>query len=69
MDLVAIGKDEIILVDFKSDQNTTETKLLERYTVQLQQYSKVLSLSYPDKKVTAYLYSIENAQWIKVQQA
>ncbi len=69
MDLVAIGKDEIILVDFKSDQNTNETKLLERYTVQLQQYSKVLSLSYPDKKVTAYLYSIENAQWIKVPQA
>ena len=69
MDLVAIGDKEIILVDFKSDQNTNETKLLERYTVQLQQYSKVLSQSYPGKKVTAYLYSIENAQWVKVDQA
>ena len=69
MDLVAIGEKEIILVDFKSDQNTNETKLLERYTVQLQQYSKVLSLSYPGKKVIPYLYSIENAQWIKVPQA
>ena len=66
IDLVAIGEDEVIVVDFKSDQNVTSEELIDRYTAQMEAYTNALCKVYPNQKITCYIYSFELGEWIKV---
>ena len=60
MDYVAIGTESIILIDFKSDQNVSDSELHQRYDEQLHAYQSALAFMYPTHKIYAYLYSFQN---------
>ena len=59
MDFVAIGRTEIILIDFKTDRKTPE-QIREVYTPQLSAYVEALHYFYPDHTVRAYAWSFHN---------
>ena len=65
MDFVAIGDNQIILIDFKTD-NAPVNEIVRRYTQQITAYKKALRILYPDKQITAYLWSFHNDQEIKI---
>jgi len=65
IDFAAVGPDEIILIDFKTDR-TDPSVLLSRYTVQLQSYSTALKQIYPGRTVRAYLWSFTHNTAIPV---
>lgn len=66
MDYVAIHDQSIVLIDFKSDINVTETTLHELYDEQLLMYMKAIGVLYPSHQVQAYLYSLHLNQMIEV---
>ncbi len=57
IDFVAIGENEIILIDFKSDANVDEEELRQRYTKQLEIYKVALEKAYPSHSIQSFLYS------------
>lgn len=65
MDFVAIGKDKIYLVDYKTDNASIE-EIKKRYTPQLQTYIKALNIMYPNIPVEAYAYSLHHSQLIRI---
>ncbi|MCR4950628.1 MAG: UvrD-helicase domain-containing protein [Solobacterium sp.] len=65
MDFAAIGADEILLVDFKTDRKTPE-EILHAYTPQLNAYRKVLKALYPGRRISAYAWSFHNHSAIKI---
>ena len=67
IDFLAIDDKEIIIIDFKSDRNTTEQKLLETYSEQLNFYVSSLSNIYPNLIIKAYIYSFELDDAIQVR--
>ena len=65
MDFCAAGTDEVILIDFKTDACDAK-ELLKRYTAQLKEYRHALELLYPDRQVTAYIWSLHHSQEIRI---
>ncbi len=59
-DCVIFESDGIVIVDFKTDRNTTEQALIERYTKQLSLYAKAFSSNYkmPVKQCLLYSFSL-----------
>ena len=66
MDFVAIGKDEIILIDYKTNVNVTKDDLIVLYSRQMNIYKKVLFNKY-HLKVNSYLYSTYLKEFIIMQ--
>ena len=65
MDFAAIGKDEIVLIDFKTDR-ASEEEIREMYAPQLNTYRMVLQHFYPGYAVTAYAWSFHNDKAIQI---
>ena len=59
-DCVIFESDGIVIVDFKTDRNTTEQALTERYTKQLALYAQAFSSNYkmPVKQCVLYSFSL-----------
>jgi len=56
MDFVAIGENDIVLIDYKTNVNVDENTLKGLYTNQLETYKNILTKKY-QKPIRAYLYS------------
>ena len=67
MDFVAIGDDEIILIDFKTDHAEPED-IIERYSGQLNAYRRALHILYPDRPVKAYAWSLHSNAAILIEE-
>ena len=65
MDFAAIGKDEIILIDFKTDR-ASEDEIREMYAPQLNTYRIVLQHFYPDHAIRTYAWSFHNNKAIQI---
>ena len=59
MDLLMINDSEIIIVDYKTNRNTTKEELINLYSPQLDIYAKVMHESYPNHKISKYIYAFE----------
>ncbi len=59
MDFVAVGDDEVILIDFKTDRLSNE-QIREIYAPQLAAYTKACEYFWPDKTVRTYAYSLHS---------
>ena len=66
IDLLSVGDKEVYVIDFKSDKDTTEEKLIKRYEDQQNAYYKVVKSYYNDKKANLLLYSFELDKYIEV---
>jgi ATP-dependent helicase/nuclease subunit A len=66
MDMVALTKEDTILIDFKTDRVDSPEVLKELYTDQLKDYVRVLSQMRPEKPVKAYLYSLVLRSFIEI---
>lgn len=65
MDFIAVGKDSVILIDFKTDHAEQET-LLARYSEQLQMYRSSAEVMYPEKQISVYIYSLYLDRFIEI---
>lgn len=65
MDFVAVGDDEILLLDFKTD-NASAGEIRRRYSDQINAYRTALRMIYPDKKISAYAWSFHNDTEIEI---
>ncbi|MBR6761978.1 MAG: UvrD-helicase domain-containing protein [Oscillospiraceae bacterium] len=66
MDLVFEEDNGIVLVDYKTDRNVSDTDLLERYTEQLQLYAEALRLLTGQPVAECYLYSLSLQRAVSV---
>lgn len=66
-DMFFVEKGEIVLVDYKTNRNTTEQKLTEEYKGQLEIYSKALEEMTGLKVKECWLYSFTLKKAIKVK--
>ena len=66
MDFVAIGKDEILLIDFKTDRKTP-AEIREMYSPQLEAYRKVLQSFYPDHTIETYAWSFHHDEPVEIK--
>jgi ATP-dependent helicase/nuclease subunit A len=66
MDFVAFSPEQIILIDFKTDNADPET-IQERYTEQLLTYRRALALLQPDTPIAVYAYSFHHEQFIPIK--
>jgi len=60
MDMVSIGEDEILLVDFKTDIGLSPQQLLDNYQTQIADYAASLKFMYPDHHISCALYSFQH---------
>ena len=65
IDFLAVGKDKLIIIDFKSDHLKLD-ELKDLYHEQLDLYARAMSLLYPDKKISKYIYSFYNMEYVEV---
>lgn len=66
IDYLAIKKDDVYIVDFKTDNLVDEKELLARYTTQLSFYKKALRPIFIDKNIKAFIYSFYLDQFIEM---
>ena len=59
-------KDELILVDYKTDYVKEEKELIEKYKVQLELYKKALEESLDRKVEKIYIYSTQLNKAIEI---
>ncbi|MCI5774070.1 MAG: UvrD-helicase domain-containing protein [Erysipelotrichaceae bacterium] len=59
MDMVMINDDEIIIIDYKTNHQTTADELISLYQEQLQIYKTVMKKNYPKHQIKAYIYAFE----------
>ena len=57
---------KLVLVDYKTDRNVTEKKLIDRYDLQLKLYSKALAAILGKDVQEAYLYSFDLGKAVQV---
>ena len=57
MDLVLVGKDEAIVVDYKTNRSSSKEYYANLYKTQLNLYKLALSRLYPKKQIKGYVYS------------
>ena len=60
-------KDELILVDYKTDYVKEEKELIEKYKVQLELYKKALEESLDRKVEKIYIYSTQLNKAIEIK--
>ncbi|MBR3310679.1 MAG: UvrD-helicase domain-containing protein [Solobacterium sp.] len=65
MDFIAVGKDSVILTDFKTD-HAEQDVLLNRYTDQLRMYRSAAETMYPGKQISVYIYSLYLDRFIEI---
>lgn len=65
MDFIAVGNTQVILIDFKTDR-IPDAALKERYQGQIDAYVTALKILYPDKIITAYLWSLPQKHEVKI---
>lgn len=66
MDLVIYKKDEVIIVDFKTDAVDNEKKLIDLYTIQLQTYKKAMK-KLTNLPINTYIYSFSLSKCIYLE--
>lgn len=68
IDRLVISEDEVLIVDFKSDQNVPETpdQISPKYKHQLAQYAKALAPSFPGHTLKAAILWTQNARLMRV---
>lgn len=66
MDLVIYKKDEVIIVDFKTDAVDNEQKLIDLYTIQLQTYKKAMK-KLTNLPINTYIYSFSLSKCIYLE--
>ena len=66
IDLMFEEEDGIVIVDYKSDRGISETKLAERYKIQMQLYKSAVELTTGKPVKEIYLYSIELEKAIRI---
>lgn len=59
IDFLAYNDNEVILIDFKTDQNSTEKELIDHYQSQLNLYHEALKVIFPNLLIKIFLYSFE----------
>lgn len=69
VDLFYIDKEGIILIDYKSDSNTSENKLKKEYAYQLQLYAEALTQEFSLPVKNIYIYSFEKGMMIPLNKA
>ena len=63
MDYVAISDTQVTLIDFKTDNASTET-IIEHYEQQIEGYKKALSRLYPGRQIYASIYSFHHKDYV-----
>lgn len=66
MDLVIYKKDEVIIVDFKTDAVDNEQKLIDLYAIQLQTYKKAMK-KLTNVPINTYIYSFSLSKCIYLE--
>lgn len=66
MDLVIYKKDEVIIVDFKTDAVDNEQKLIDLYAIQLQTYKKAMK-KLTNLPINTYIYSFSLSKCIYLE--
>ena len=66
IDLLAKDDNETIIIDFKTDHDTTEEILKDRYSKQIELYLEAVQLIYPQIKVKAYIYALTLKSFIEI---
>lgn len=66
MDLVIYKKDEVIIVDFKTDATDNEKKLIDLYAIQLQTYKKAMK-KLTNLPINTYIYSFSLSKCIYLE--
>jgi ATP-dependent helicase/nuclease subunit A len=59
IDLMLIDKNKAIVIDFKTNRNTTENELVNKYKLQLEIYAMAVKSGYEIKSINKYLYSFD----------
>jgi len=67
IDLVIENKDEVIIVDFKTNKTRDERSLVDMYKLQLDLYAKAYEKAHHKPVAKKYLYSFELNKLIEVQ--
>lgn len=65
VDLFALGE-KIVLIDYKYTSSRDESLLKERYSRQIDLYSKALQKAFSDKNIEKYLLSLKEGKLIKI---
>ena len=66
MDLVVFLENEIVIIDFKSDNAFDATSLVRKYRSQLETYRKAMEQIRPGMKITAWIYSFTLGEMIEI---
>ncbi len=66
IDFLVIHDQQVQLVDFKTDRGVDKETLTLRYRDQLSLYREALTLAFPTKKISTYLYSFNLKELIEV---
>ena len=59
MDLVLIDDKEVIIIDYKTNRQTTKDELIKLYRSQLDTYAKIMQRYYPKHHIYKYIYAFE----------
>ena len=65
MDFIAISDADVILIDFKTDR-IFDAALKDRYQEQIDAYRSALEILYPEKRITAYLWSLPQKHEVEI---
>ena len=66
IDVLAVKDGEAIIIDYKTNQNTTVEKLIKNYASQMKYYVEAVKKAINVKKITAYLYSTDLKSLIEI---
>jgi ATP-dependent exoDNAse (exonuclease V) beta subunit len=68
IDLLVIKPDEVIIVDYKTDQNPplNVVNVNKKYMEQISRYVEVVKSIYPDKVVSSYFVWLETTKLMKI---
>lgn len=66
IDFLSINKQNIIIIDYKTDALKTLDDFQNRYAAQLQEYREAMHLRYPDQSIQCFIYSFHLAQMIPI---
>ena len=65
IDFLAMNDTEVILIDYKTDNASLEA-IANMYHEQILTYKKALTMLYPDKTISTYIYSLSNQEFIEI---
>jgi len=67
LDLVIEGKDEAIIIDFKTNRTRDRQYMIDTYTTQLDLYAKAYKMCYGKEVKAKYLYSFKMNELIEIK--